>query len=211
MSNLTKFQDKLITELKGEFERINPSEVKSTSKRFSLDTINKCINEEDDFRESVYSYNKKVIATLKKQFFDELKKLKKEFDNLIVFNDGHMVSNILWGGWESFEKHYKDPQTNSVYSEIILVNTKKENPNNYTTSLRYFDGKDYRKITCLFETQSESIILESGKEIKLFKVIGLRYTTKDWLHLEGAVFGSSLDELIQIDKDLQQKIVALLK
>ena len=77
MSNLTKFQDKLISELKGEFERINPREAESTNKRFSLATINKCINEEDNFMESIYSYNKKVIAKLKKQFFDELKKLTK--------------------------------------------------------------------------------------------------------------------------------------
>jgi len=44
-------------------------------------------------------------------------------------------------------------------------------------------------------------------------VLGLRYTTKNWIHASDAntIFGSTLDELIQIDKNLQQRIVELLK
>ena len=217
MSNLTKFQDKLISELKGEFERINPREAESTSKRFSLDTINKCINEEDNFKKSIYSYNKTVIAKLKKQFFDEFLQLSKEFDDLIVFQNGEIVNNkydglLYWYAWDSFEAHYKDPQTSGVYTEIALINTNKKNTCNDSTADK-FGGCEYIKLTCLFKTEDERFELESGKIIKLFKVLGLRYTTKNWIHASDAntIFGSTLDELIQIDKNLQQRIVELLK
>ena len=74
----------------------------------------------------------------------------------------------------------------------------------------YCNGKDYLQLYVDFKRERVAHKLESGKEVIVYKVVGLEYRrTFSYLHREKTINTSTLDELIQTDKEVQKMFVNL--
>ena len=94
MKNLTNFQQKLVDDLINEFERINPKEVETnTKKRFDLNAINEVIGEEGRLIDTMKKHNQTMIKVFENQFKEEIKAFKKEFGKLFDFQIGYQLGN----------------------------------------------------------------------------------------------------------------------
>jgi len=215
MSKLTDFQEKLINDLRNEFNKLNTkNEASSSSKKFSLATIQNCINEEEKFREVVSKHNLKMIDAFKKMMLKEFKEFEKEFGKVIDLKYNfstsiHSNSNTFD---YLFERISEKPLHIASSNETNVYLVSKVNFGNFCDSRwNYFNNAKYFQIYLDFKVEQVCIELESGKKVQLPKIIGVQYLTKDWLRRENASSYSSLDEMLQMDKEIQKKVVELVQ
>jgi hypothetical protein len=76
---LTSLQQGLVNGLISEFTRINPKPSNGTT-RFSFDTINECLKEEDRFKETISKHNITMMKVFVTQFKSDIKEFEKEFE-----------------------------------------------------------------------------------------------------------------------------------
>ena len=213
MENLTRFQASLISDLTNEFDRLNPKEDKSKPKRFGIDTINNCINEEKAFIESIYAYNRAMKKKLKESFDRMTDEFMAEYEEYFHLIYGKRYSEkIIWNTIDTLFNVEEDKVEDS--NELVIVVASNTKPFNRGSDKKDFaDGMDYFTIHVTFELIREKITLDSGKGISLNKIKGLRFSNYDYLY-KGKDFeysANSLDGLIQICKQIQQTIVRLVK
>jgi hypothetical protein len=214
MKNLTKLQEKLIQDLKNEFSKINPQQENTSLKRFSFESISNCINEEQQFHDTIKAHNEKMIIELKKVFEKELKDFKKEFKNSFDIQVGSYNKYGNFGTKNTFEEMIFDNKSRINYhnlkaseTEIYFVSKTREQKEQYHPCKNML----YTMVYADFRRKKVSIILESGKEVSSYQIEGLSYRKNNWLHREKGISHASLDRYLQMEKSFQNDIVELLK
>jgi hypothetical protein len=215
MENLSKLQQELINGLIKEFSKIN-TKPNDSKKRFSIDTINECLKEEERFKQTITKHNLKMINLFLNQFESDIEDFKKEFGDVLNIELGYkapyhsirnntldsmieMAKNKILGSNEYAETHLFFVSRNNLYQ-------------NSDNRYNYF-GYTYHRIYVNFKREKVNLILESGKSVYAYKIIGLEYNNKEYLHKNIETFKSfsTLDEFIQSDKETQQRIIALVQ
>jgi hypothetical protein len=210
-NNLTSFQQGLVDDLIKEFERINPKPKVGGGKRFSFDTINECIQEEDRFKQTITKHNLTMMKVFLNQFEEELKAFKEEYGKVFDVQIGHSMYQDMRGTIEKLiEGTQEKPLSNNEYNEIYLFVVSKKRPYESSDSrYDYCNGMKYQQIFIDFKRDRVTHKLESGKEIVVYKIVGLEYRRYQYSDKGKVPNTSTLDELIQIDKEIQKSFVAL--
>jgi hypothetical protein len=100
---------------------------------------------------------------------------------------------------------------NDGYETRLFFVSKTKKYSSSDSRFDYFNNKQYHTIYVDFKREIVKVILESGKEVRAFKIVGLTYNTNEWLHRdkESCKRFMTLDELIQSHKPTQQRLVEL--
>jgi hypothetical protein len=212
VANLTKLQNKLVNELISEFTKINPKNSDNTS-RFSLNTINQCMKEEENFKETIKQHNLKMMDVCVSQLEKDVEKFEDEYGTIIKIELGYSYNN-------NTSRHH-------TLENMIEVNQQKSLENNYSSCTELFFvskvklykgdsrydyfGAMYKSISVDFKREEVEFTLESGKIVNAYKIIGLQYNTENWLHRERGYTYNTLDEMIQSNKQIQQHIIKIVQ
>jgi hypothetical protein len=212
IANLTNLQNKLVNDLISEFTKINPTNSDSTS-RFTINTINECLKEEERFRETIKQHNLKMIDVCVLQLEKDVEKFEDEYGTIIKIELGYSSNNNTC-------RHH-------TLENMIEVNQQKPLQNNYSSNTELFFvskvkvyggdsrydyfGSKYSGISADFKREKIEFTLKSGKIVYAYKIIGLEYNTQTWLHRERGYTYNTLDEMIQSNKQIQQSIVELVQ
>ena len=216
VANLTKVQQDLINGLVKEFTKINPKPTNGVA-RFSFDTINDCMKEEERFLKTIAKHNQTMMKVFVDQLKSDVKGFEKEFGKVVGVELGYKHSN----GNESnslttfLAQNNKSILGRNDSSEIRLFFVSKvKRYTSYESRYDYFNGKLYHGgIYVDFKREKVTTKLDSGKEVYAYKIVGLEYNTNDWLYRDkdnNRRF-SSLDEMVQTHKPIQQRIVELVQ
>ena len=214
MENLTSLQQSLINGLIKEFTKINPKPSNGVT-RFGFDTINECLKEEERFKETIAKHNLTMMKVFVGQIKNDIKEFGKEFGKVVNIELGFRYPNneTYHHTLDKMVERNKEKPLENNYSyetELFFVSKNKK----YTDSdsrYDYFGGKKYHKVYVDFKREIVNVTLESGKEVRAFKIVGLTYNTNEWLHRdkENCKTFMTLDELIQSHKPTQQRLVEL--
>ena len=203
--DLTKTQQGLISELVKEFTKINPKPTKG-DKRFTVDTINECLKEEQRFNDTMTKHNLTMMKVFIGQFKNDIKEFKKEFGKVIDIKLRYSYSSALCETPEQLmERNMEATKIDLIEAkETILFFVSKTMPHSG-------DSRSYYEVYVDFKREQVSTTLESGKVVTAYKVIGLQYNTRNWLHRKDAANQSfsTLDELIQRHQPTQQNLAKL--
>ena len=215
MENLTKVQQDLINGLVKEFTKINPKPTNGVA-RFSFETINDCLKEEERFLKTIAKHNETMMKVFVDQLKSDIKGFEKEFGKVV--------------GVEMGVTHNNGNESNTLNS-FLTYNTKQILSYNKSSEIKlffvskvkrysggdirydYFNGKKYYNVYVDFKREKVATRLESGKEVSAYKIVGLEYNTNDWLYRDkpDCKTFSSLDEMVQTYKPIQQRIVDLVQ
>jgi len=211
--NLTPLQQKLVDDLIKEFTKINPKPTNGT-KRFGFDTINECNQAEERFYDTIRKHNTTMMKVFTTQFSNEIRAFKKEFGKVLDVQIGHHKYDTPCGTYESwFEKRKKGILDCMKGEEMLLFIVSKNKPYNIHADSRYnyCNGRAYCELYATFKVEKVETILESGKKIYAYKIVGMQYSRHNWLNNDkvGNATFQTLDELIQTEKSVQEKIVSL--
>ena len=217
MENLTSLQQSLINGLIKEFTKINPKPTNGTT-RFGVDTINDCLKEEERFKETIAKHNLTMMKVFVGQLKGDIKEFSKEFGKVINIELGYRypMDNHLHNYHHTLDKMVDKTKENplennySYETELFFV-SKTKSFSGCDKRYDYFGNKQYHKVYVDFKREIVKVILESGKEVRAFKIVGLTYNTNEWLHRdrESCKTFMTLDELVQSHKHTQQKNVEL--
>lgn len=214
MSNLTQFQEQLIFDIQKEFSKLNAKEeINSKGKKFSIETINNCINEEEKFIDIVHKHNIKMVDAFSKIMLKEIKDFNKEFGKVIELkHDFTRYSSSQQGVFNHMvEQNKKSPKNSYNTCETKLYFVSKVKFTRSNDEWNFFNNADYRTYYLDFKREKVSITLESGKQVTLCKIIGVQYLTKDWLRRDEGKRYDSLDEMLQRDDEMQRAMVQLVQ
>jgi hypothetical protein len=214
MENLTSLQQGLINGLIKEFTKINPKPSNGVT-RFSFDTINECLKEEERFKETIAKHNLTMMKLFVGQIKNDIKEFSKEFGKAVNIELGYRYPNR-----ETYhqtldkmvERNKEKPlENNHSYETELFFVSKNKKYTDTDSRYNYFNDKKYHKVYVDFKREIVNVILESGKEVRAFKIVGLTYNTNEWLHRdkESCKRFMTLDELIQSHKPTQQRLVEL--
>jgi len=211
---LTSLQQGLVNGLISEFTRINPKPTNGTS-RFSFETINECLKEEDRFKETIAKHNMTMMKVFVTQLKSDIKAFEKEFGKVVNIELGYRYPNSEQdhNTLESMVERTKSQplENNYSYETQLFFVSKTKKYSSGDSRFDYFNNKQYHKIYVDFKRELVKVILESGKEVRAFKIIGLEYNTNEWLHRDKETCKKfmTLDELVQSHKPTQQKLVEM--
>lgn len=211
MNNLTAVQKGLVDDLIKEFNKINPKPKTEGSKRFTLETINDCNREEERFKETITKHNLTMMKVFTTQFNDEIKAFKKEFGKVLDVQIGHFGYVRPHGTLDILTNATKEkPLANNEYHEMnLFIVSKTKRYSMGDSRYNYCNNMNYLQIYVDFKRERVIHKLESGKEVIVYKIVGLEYRRYQYLHKEKVINTSTLDELIQNDKEVQKKLVEL--
>ena len=211
--NLTPLQEKLVNDLIKEFTKINPKPTNG-AKRFSFDTIAECNKEEERFKDTITKHNMTMMKVFIGQLESELKAFKKEF--------GKVLNIQLGGDYGRPDYHTIDYLVNRTKEKPLLKNdsfevhlflvskTRTMNDTSSTNPKGHCNGMANEQLYVGFKYEQVKQILESGKEVWGYKIVGLEFSNFSYLHRDKhGVTKNTLDEFIQACKGTQQKIVML--
>ena len=213
-TNLTPFQQKLVDDLIKEFTKINPKPTPNGTKRFTFDTIAECNKEEERFKQTISKHNLTMMKVFVKQLEDEVKDFKKEFGKAFDVQYGgvfphsenktpqHTLDGLI-------TETKKRPLQNLNHYEVHLFFVSKTNVYRDDSRWDYCNGKKYIRMYVDFKRECIRHILESGKEVTAYKIVGLEFRLNDYLHRDKCEIKDTLDELIQTQRQIQTRIVEL--
>lgn len=181
MTNLTAFQNQLISDLQNEFTKLNP--IDSNNDRFSIHTVKQSINDLEAFKESVFSFNRIMAEQLKQDCNKQIEKFNQEFSPVKLI--------------------HRD--TNSMFDNDYY----RKNPSNISRAF-YFDGEtdcNAWRVAVLFDYETVELDLPYEK-YKLNKIKGLSWGLTDWFDRNNGnkITYKTLDEFIQANKTFQHWI-----
>lgn len=210
LNNLTTQQEGLVKELVNEFQKINPKPKETNGiKRFSFDTINECATEEVRFRQTISKHNLTMMKVFISQFENDIKEFKNEFGKTLSVQIGCFYNSEQQHTIEKLVEKTKDRPLDVTQDDIQLFIVSKSKRYNGDSRYNYCDYKQYKQIYCGFKTERVGIVLSSGKEVNLDKIVGLEYRLRNWLYRKETKNYSTLDELIQSEKSIQQAMVEM--
>jgi len=207
-ANLTPLQQNLIDGLIKEFTKINPKP-SSDKKRFSFETITECNNEEKRFFLTIEKHNLLMIKSLVNQFNIEIKEFKKEFGKIIDIQMGYVSSTPIHTFETWISSNTKTPTNNNEWEELYLFLVSKKK---YDSSDNHCNNKLNFRLFVDFKREAVYHTLPSGKEIVGYKINGLLYSTHVYHERRSSKYNmttSTLDEMIQNNKNLQTAIVKM--
>jgi len=214
MENLTRFQATLIKDLTNEFDRLNPKVSSNKPKRFGVDTIMNCINEETLFIQSINAYNREMKKKLREDLDMMTDDFMAEYEEYFHLVYGQKFNDInIWHSLETFFDENKNGVSESEELYIYVASNSK-NLERGSDVKDWCGGKEYFLIHVSFDLERVRITLDSGKVIDLNKIKGLRFSTDSYyLYRDKDFFvqSTSLDGLIQNSKRIQQRIVSMIK
>ncbi len=214
MENLTKVQQELINGLIKEFTKINPKTTNGVA-RFTFDTINDCMKEEERFNQTITKHNQTMMKVFVEQLKSDIKGFEKEFGKVLKIEMGYFVGSNECNTLNSFltQNTKQILSCNSSAEVKFYFVSKVKRYDGGDCRYDYFNDKKYYNVYVDFKREKVATRLESGKEVSAYKIVGLQYNTQDWLYRdkENNKQFSSLDELIQNHKPTQQRIVALVQ
>lgn len=211
---LTSLQQGLINGLIKEFTKINPKPSNGAT-RFSFDTINECLKEEERFKETIAKHNMTMMKVFVTQLKGDIKGFEKEFGKVVNIELGYRYPNSVQDHHtldKMLERTKEKPLENNYgYETRLFFVSKTKKYSSGDSRFDYFNNKQYHTIYVDFKRELVKVILESGKEVRAFKIIGLEYNTNEWLHRdkESCQRFMTLDELVQSHKTTQQKLVEM--
>ena len=209
MENLTSIQKDLVNNLIQQFNTINPQPI-SGKKRFTIQTINQCNDEEKLFQKTISAHNLTMVKVLCAKIQEEIKAFKKEFGEVIDTQIGHNEYNRPYETIELMSESVKnDPLVVKKSNEATIFLVSKKKLYNEDSRFDYCNNMKYYQIFVSFRTEKAKQQLESGKEVIADKIIGLSYSRFDWLHRVKFYNAATLDELIQNDDEVQKALVSL--
>lgn len=213
MSNLTTLQQSLIDGLIKEFTKINPKPSTNGTKRFSFDTISECQKEEERFLATIRKHNDTMIKVFDTQFKSELKAFDKEFGKSFTTQIGYNINptNAYHTHEQFIAKNKQGVQNDHKYDEMYLFIVSKTKPYTYDSRNDYCNNKKYTKLHVDFKRERVKVILESGKEVSAYKIVGLIFCNYEYGNRDSqsAIITSTLDEFIQTNKSLQVAMVEM--
>jgi hypothetical protein len=184
MSNLTTFQNELLSDLEKEFKRLN--QCTSTEGKFTINSVKKDIEDTEAFRKSILEHNKVIAQQLRIEYNDQLNKFNREF-NPVNLVSRHKLCDM-------FE-----------INEYVMGN-----PHSTDLAL-YFDGEgdvNNCQLHVLYDYESVEI-KTSCDTIRCYKIKGLLWSKRGWLHRnDGGNFYTSLDNFVQDNENFQRNITA---
>lgn len=214
VANLTKVQQDLINGLVKEFTKINPKPTNGVA-RFSFDTINDCMKEEERFLQTIAKHNQTMMKVFVDQLKSDIKGFEKEFGKVVGIEMGYLVGINECNTLNTFlAQNTKQILSYNNSSEIKLFFVSKvKRYSGGDSRYDYFNGKKYYNVYVDFKREKVATRLESGKEVSAYKIVGLEYNTNDWLYRDkpDCKTFSSLDEMVQTYKPIQQRIVDLVQ
>jgi hypothetical protein len=99
---------------------------------------------------------------------------------------------------------------NEIYEMELFIVSKTKQYSGSDSRYDYCNGKNHLQLYVDFKRERVAHKLESGKEVSVYKIVGLEYRrTFSYLHREKTINTSTLDELIQTDKEVQKMFVNL--
>ena len=219
MKNLTNFQQKLVDDLINEFERINPKEVETnTKKRFDLNAINEVIGEEGRLIDTMKKHNQTMIKVFENQFKEEVKAFKKEFGKTFDFqigyqvrnNEGYLTNRNDIAEWLKYNNEHLISPNESGEMRLFIVSKTRTAPS--SDRANYCNGMACLELFADFKRERVEYTLETSKKVILFKIVGMQYRAfHSYLYKEKTLNTSTIDELLQNNKDLQRRMVELIK
>jgi len=215
IKKLTRVQQDLINGLVKEFTKINPKPNNGVA-RFGFDTINDCMKEEERFLQTIAKHNQTMMKVFVDQLKSDVESFEKEFGKVIGIEYGHTYpqTNNECNSLNTFlAKNTKNILSRNEGSEIRLYFVSKVKRYCSDSRYDYFNGKQYHNVYVDFKREKVITRLESGKEVYAYKIVGLTYNTYDWLGRDKEYNRSftTLDEMVQSHKPLQQRIVELVQ
>lgn len=179
MTNLTKFQNQLISDLQNEFAKLNPPT--SNDGRFSINTLKQSITDLEAFKDSLFEYNRTMALTLEQEFNSQIEKFNEEFSpvKLEVRNYKDIFND---------EYSYKYPQNVDLAF--------------------YFEGeRDTNRYQGKVTFDVVSVKLELPYDtVTLCKIKGLHWSRFGGLNRTETNQYKSLDDFLQADKNFQHHI-----
>ncbi len=211
---LTSLQQGLVNGLISEFTKINPKPSNGAT-RFSFDTINECLKEEERFKETIAKHNMTMMKVFVTQLKGDIKGFEKEFGKVVNIELGYKSPNSEQQHYtldKMLEQTKKQPLANNYgYETRLFFVSKTKKYSSSDSRFDYFNNKQYHTIYVDFKRELVKVTLESGKVVSAHKIIGLEYNTNEWLHRdkESCQRFMTLDELVQSHKLTQQRIVEM--
>ena len=213
MTTITDFQKNLLSEIKLEFERLNPKKENNTNNRFSVETIKNCINQKENFINSIKAYNKLMVQNLEDVFNSEIDYFIKEFGEVIYINQGIYNNSGYVNHYKSIKNFVLENGIAKDYLNInlyIISKTKvSSNPNSFFQRPDNSDGMQHIKLYCYFKLERVNISLENGEQVNLDKIIGLTFSTNERIYSDKSISNNSLYGLFNENKELQRRLVYL--
>jgi predicted GH43/DUF377 family glycosyl hydrolase len=172
------------------------------------------LKEEDRFKETIIKHNATMMKVFVNQLKEDIKEFKKEFGKVVEIEMGYFnnTNTERYYTLESLiEQQTKQPLSDNNSTEIkMFFVSKTRNYGGSDSRYNYF-GKNYHGIYVNFKRERVNTTLESGKNVSACKIVGLTYNTHDWLNSDKdyAKKYATLDEMVQNNKTIQQKIVEL--
>jgi hypothetical protein len=208
MTALTKFQEKLISDMTNEFNRLNPKqEATGKPKKFGANTLIDCIDEEKKFNQTMDAYNKTMAKKLRKGFDENIAELTKEYKKLFDVRVGYYRNNtpLLWGGANEAFNSFN--HSNDIYIGILSRIKEINKCGSFNTT--YYWDMDYVKIYASLTFETISISLDNGSNVSRGKLTHISYHADSYYKNEPKY--KSIDELIQNTPALQRQLTYLLK
>ena len=208
MENLSKFQQKLIKDLISEFSKISPKQKNvNGTERFSIATIDDCINEEDRLKKSMGKHNAMMKTTFVGQLESDMKEFGEEFGSVLDTQEGRHI--MTQEGNRKMYSTIEDLKQGNGMTLYIVSKTKTlSQDSNDKGRLMACKGKQFLDIKVELKTEVVTTTLKSGQDICLRRIIGLNFYKDGYSSRDNQKF-SSLDNLIQGDSRVQQELVKL--
>jgi hypothetical protein len=192
MSYLTTFQDQLLSDLEKEFKKLNSTT--PTKGRFTINSVKKDIEEAEAFRKSILEHNRAIAQQLRIEYNFQLNAFNVEFSPVNLALHRNRSSS---GVSKMFEDEYA-----------------MKNPQNVELAL-YFEGEtdvNNCKLHVLYDYESVEI-RTSCDTIRCFKIKGLLWSTRGWVHRHdaGGYFYKTLDNFIQGTENFQRTLTLVYK
>lgn len=187
MTNLTTFQNQLISDLQNEFAKLNPAS--PTSGKFTIAAVKQDIDSEKEFRESLFNYNKIIAEQLQEDFCKQIDAFNREFSPV----------RITWGNYAGQDK------VDHMFSDDYHI----KKPHHAEIGLSFTNEKGSVKLYVLYDFKPVEIETTSNT-ISLLKITGLLWTRRSWVHRNSsaAPMYKTFDEFVQNDKSFQQDITS---
>jgi len=213
MTTITDFQKNLLSEIELEFERLNPKKQNNTNKRFSIETIKSCINEKENFINSIKAYNKLMVQNLEDVFNSEIDYFIKEFGDFIYINEGFYINSRFSYDYTSLKNATLENgianSSHYIWLYIVSKTKKHTDTSSFFPKPNNFDGMQHIKLYCFFKTEKVNIILESGEHVCIDKIIGLTFSQYEKFRIEQGISNNSLYGLFNENKVLQRDLIRL--
>ena len=190
MSHLTTFQDQLLSDLEKEFKRLNSTT--PTKGRFTIDSVKKDIEETEAFRKSILEHNKAIAQQLRIEYNSQLNAFNREFSPV------------------SLALHRNRSSASTMFEDEHAM----RNPHSVDLAL-YFEGEkdvNLHRLHVLYDYEPVEI-KTSCDLIRGFKIKGLLWSTRGWLHRHdaGGYFYETLDNFIQGTENFQRILTLVYK